>query len=178
MFYLFQAFPLFVWPNDLQVSKRFVDYWINFATYGNPNGPPDSSRILFPPFDPHTHTYLIINGTDKIGYNCRDSWVDNSLEIKDHKRPGWPEFTLSPPSEPTMTTTTQMPDTNPTSTSTSGETNDPNTSTSVTSTPTTTTIDAISTSSTTEQDQGGFANINKPSLIICFIGVVVNRMIK
>lgn len=33
LIYLFQLFPL-ITPQDVEVTKRYVEYWVNFATYG------------------------------------------------------------------------------------------------------------------------------------------------
>lgn len=33
LMYLFQLFPLFS-QEDIEVTKRYVDYWVNFATFG------------------------------------------------------------------------------------------------------------------------------------------------
>jgi hypothetical protein len=33
LIYLFQFFPI-ISENDIEVTKRYVDYWVNFATYG------------------------------------------------------------------------------------------------------------------------------------------------
>ncbi|ODM94391.1 Fatty acyl-CoA hydrolase precursor, medium chain, partial [Orchesella cincta] len=78
IYYLFQAFPLIV-PADQNVAYRFVDYWANFATYGNPNG--EGPKTVAAPYNPLNHAYLVIDSFDRTGYYCRDSWVNNSLEI-------------------------------------------------------------------------------------------------
>jgi len=79
MIYSFQLFP-FIDPADRKVSNRYVEYFVNFATYGDPNG--QSEEVKFPPYHPFNHTYLSIGKEDKIGYNCRDSWANNALEIE------------------------------------------------------------------------------------------------
>jgi len=79
MMYSFQIFPLLLVQADLKVSNRYVEYFVNFATYGDPNGP--SGEIKFPPYHPFNHTYLSIGKEDKIGYNCRDSFANTGVEI-------------------------------------------------------------------------------------------------
>ncbi|ODM97067.1 Liver carboxylesterase [Orchesella cincta] len=98
VFYLFQAFPLIV-PQDQAVAYRFVDYWANFAIYGNPNG--EGPTTLAAPYNPLNHAFLKIDSFDSTGYYCRDSWVNNSLEIM--------KWDVIP--EPTDGTTSETPGT-------------------------------------------------------------------
>ncbi|CAL8107041.1 unnamed protein product [Orchesella dallaii] len=100
IFYLFQAFPLII-PQDQSVAYRFTDYWVNFATYGNPNG--QGLKTVAAPYNPLNHAYLVIDNFDRTGYYCRDSWVDNSLELM--KKPTDP--TTSQPTTVTDPTSSQ-----------------------------------------------------------------------
>jgi carboxylesterase type B len=77
MMYSFQIFPLI--PVDRKVSNRFVEYFVNFAKSGDPNGP--GGEIKFPAYNSANHNYLSIGKEDKIEYNCRDSWVNTGVEI-------------------------------------------------------------------------------------------------
>ncbi|OXA59743.1 Acetylcholinesterase-1 [Folsomia candida] len=77
MSFTFQIFPII--NEDYQVAERLVKYFVNFAYNGTPN---NGSELLFwEPYDPMTHPFLKIDATDSIGYECRDSWIDNALEI-------------------------------------------------------------------------------------------------
>jgi len=69
----------------MRVSRRVVNYFVNFATYGNPNGPPEQElgrgQVYWEPFDEMKHPFLIINRKDKVGYDCPDSWIGAATEL-------------------------------------------------------------------------------------------------
>jgi carboxylesterase type B len=78
--FTFQIFPHI--RKELAISQRMVQYFVNFAYYGTPNNASDPNGLLFwEPYDDMTHPFLKIDMEDSIGYNCRDSWIDNSLDI-------------------------------------------------------------------------------------------------
>jgi len=111
MLYLFGLLPLL--KQDTIVSMRYVEYWANFATYGNPNGPVDKAEDEFwPRYSNDSNPFLYIEADDRIGYNARDTWYDVAVEIygiivEDDD-----------PTTTTTTTTTQNPITDPGETST------------------------------------------------------------
>jgi len=82
MMYLFYLLPLF--NDDMKVSRRLVDYFVNFATYGDPNGDgtnANSGLVHWPAYDDVDHTFLIMNRKDKVGTQCPDTWIGASLEL-------------------------------------------------------------------------------------------------
>jgi len=80
MSFTFQIFPLI--NEDLKVSERMVQYFVNFAYYGTPNNLSNPDGGLFwEPYSELSHPYLKIDTEDSMQYNCRESWIDNSLDI-------------------------------------------------------------------------------------------------
>jgi carboxylesterase type B len=77
--YLFSWFPL-SFAKDREVSKRFIKYWVNFAYYGNPNGP-DGSEEVWPAYTHENPQYILIDREDSIGRHYRSDWKNNSLEL-------------------------------------------------------------------------------------------------
>jgi len=104
--YLFQWFPLF-FVKDRIVAKRFTQYWVNFAYYGNPNGP-DGSPEVWPAYTEDNPQYILIDEQDSIGHSYRSDWKNNSLELFPQPPS---ETTLAPPE----TTPAPQPETTPVS---------------------------------------------------------------
>jgi len=80
MLYLFQFLPLLT-KRDIDVSRRYVQYWVNFAYYGNPNGNVTEEEEFWPRYDPHTHPFLVIDKEDYVSHNYKDSWIGASREL-------------------------------------------------------------------------------------------------
>jgi hypothetical protein len=66
-----------------EVSFHKIDsiekIYIAEHNFRNPNGPVGDEP--FPRFSENDHRFLIINETDTMGFHCRDTWKDNSLEL-------------------------------------------------------------------------------------------------
>jgi len=79
MSFTFQIFPII--NEDLRVSQRMVEYFVNFAYYGTPNNGSNTDLLFWEPYDPMTHPFLKIDAEDSIEHNCRDAWINNGVEI-------------------------------------------------------------------------------------------------
>jgi carboxylesterase type B len=86
LIYMFYFFPLF--NDDMKVSRRYVDYFVNFATYGDPNGDgqehgqnEENGYVNWPVYNGIDHPFVVINRVDKVQYQCPDSWIGASLEL-------------------------------------------------------------------------------------------------
>jgi carboxylesterase type B len=86
MIYIFYLGPLI--GDDMKVSRRMVDYLVNFAYHSNPT-PPEArnphNEITWPAYDSMEHPFLIINRVDKVGTQCPDSWIGASQELMPSK---------------------------------------------------------------------------------------------
>jgi len=77
--YLFWMGPTL--NEDARVTERFMDYVVNFAKYGNPNGNVEKEKEFWHRHDAATHPYFSINKVDRSLINARSSWINASVEL-------------------------------------------------------------------------------------------------
>jgi len=139
LIYWFWLGPLL--NEDMKVSRRWINYFVNFAYYGDPNGEKPAKNALFwEPYNSMTHPFMQFGRHDKILYNAPDQWLGNSKELFDGKEEPQPT-----PTTPTTGTTTTSGDTTTTggtmttttTTTTPGGDTTPSTTTPQTTSPTT-----------------------------------------
>jgi len=81
LIYFFWLGPLL--NEDMRVSRRWVDYFVNFAYYGDVNGDPSSPDYVdfWKSYDPVHHYYMKLDRKDKVLEQAPDHWIGASEEL-------------------------------------------------------------------------------------------------
>jgi len=107
LIYFFWLGPLL--DDDMRVSRRWIDYYVNFAYYGNPNGDERSPDYVdfWKRYDPLKHYYLKLGLVDHVKEQAPDDWIGAAEELFVDWEPNDPVEPITGPSTTTAGTTTE-----------------------------------------------------------------------